>query len=167
MSLSPGTREEAANPPSLAEAVALWQAGELGREALVGQLTTQQEGTAVRSLLETLSVGHPEQEGLGAADTAGWRAELLASRAKTWPHPESAGLLVGPQVLILTDGQRGVVLTPEGHRVLGASVSASLLLLCQTIVMADHAVDAQELGTLRQQRIESTSTSLSEIEPLP
>lgn len=167
MRLLPEAGAEGAGRPSLAEAVARWQAGELAREALVGALTAQKDGAAVRELIDELSAAHPEREVLGAADTAGWRAELLASRAKTWPHPESAGLLVGPQVLILTDGQRGVVLTPEGQRGLGASVSASMLLLCQTIVMADHAVDAQELGTLRQQRIESTSTSLSEIEPLP
>ena len=55
----------------------------------------------------------------------------------------------------------------SGTRILTGSMSASLLLLAQTIVMADHAVDAQELGKLRQQRIESTSTSLSEIKPVP
>lgn len=153
--------------PSLAEAVALWQAGELDREALIGQLTALGGGEAVHALIGDLIAGAPGHEVAGAADTDGWRAELLASRAKAWAHPASAGLLVGPHVLILTDGRRGVVVTAEGTRVLGGSVSASMLLLCQTIVMADHAVDAQELGTLRQQRIESTSTSLSEIEPLP
>ncbi|MPY66383.1 hypothetical protein F8S09_06670 [Deinococcus sp. SDU3-2] len=151
----------------MAEAAALWQAGGLDREALVGQLTTLGEGEAVHALIGDLIGEAPGHEVTDAAGTGEWRAELLASRAKAWAHPASAGLLVGPHVLILTDGRRGVVLTAEGTRVLKASVSASMLLLCQTIVMADHAVDAQELGTLRQQRIESTSTSLSEIEPLP
>lgn len=153
--------------PSPAEAVALWQAGELGREALVGQLTALKDGEAIHALIGELTAAAPGHEVAGAADTEEWRAELLASRAKAWAHPASAGLLVGPHVLILTDGRHGVVLTAQGTRGLGGSVSASMLLLCQTIVMADHAVDAQELGTLRQQRIESTSTSLSEIEPLP
>ncbi|MDL2345320.1 hypothetical protein QOL99_14350 [Deinococcus sp. MIMF12] len=152
--------------PSPAEAVALWQAGALGREALVGQLTALAGGETIHALIGELIAGAPGHEVAGA-DTEEWRAELLASRAKAWAHPASAGLLVGPHVLILTDGRRGVVLTDQGTRELGGSVSASMLLLCQTIVMADHAVDAQELGTLRQQRIESTSTSLSEIEPLP
>lgn len=90
----------------------------------------------------------------------------MACRAKTWGSPTSAGLLVGPTVLILTDGRRGVVLDDSGTQLLKSSVSASLLLLCQTIVLADNAVDAQEVGRLRQQRIESTSTSLSEIKPV-
>lgn len=166
MSLLPGAAGAGASP-SLAEAVALWQAGELDREALIGQLTALGGGEAVHALIGDLIAGAPGHEVAGAPDTDGWRAELLASRAKAWAHPAGAGLLVGPHVLILTDGRRGVVLTAEGTRVLGGSVSASMLLLCQTIVMADHAVEAQELGTLRQQRIESTSTSLSEIEPLP
>ncbi|MCP2014599.1 hypothetical protein L1280_001750 [Deinococcus sp. HSC-46F16] len=162
-------RPESGGPgaPTLAGAVALWQSGDLGRDALVGQLTAVGGGEAIHALIGDLIGEAPGHEVAGAADTDGWRAELLASRAKAWAHPASAGLLVGPHVLILTDGRRGVVLTPEGTRVLGGSVSASMLLLCQTIVMADHAVDAQELGALRQQRIESTSTSLSEIEPLP
>ncbi|MCD0177828.1 hypothetical protein IHN32_17985, partial [Deinococcus sp. 14RED07] len=69
-----------------------------------------------------------------------------------------------PTVLILTDGQRGVVISAAGTRALSGSVSASLLLLCQTIVMAQNALNEREMGTLRQQRIESASTSMSEID---
>lgn len=98
--------------------------------------------------------------------TEHWREELMACRARTWPSPAQAGLLVGPRVLILTDGQRGVMLSAQGVRVLGGSMSGSLMLLCQTIVMTEHAVNAQDLGNLRQQRTESASTTLSEIQPI-
>ena len=43
---------------------------------------------------------------------------------------------------------------------------ASLLLLCQTIVMAQHSLDGKIVGQARSQRIESASTSLSEIDPI-
>ena len=62
--------------------------------------------------------------------------------------------------------KRGVILYPDHVRALPASTSGSMMLLCQTIVMAQNAVDAKEIGQLRQQRIDSTSTSLSEIEPI-
>lgn len=158
-------------PPAtdLLRAVLDWQSGELPREVLVSRLTalTPEQGEQVTGLLAELHrragrapSAHAPQED----DTAGWRAELMACRARTWPFPQAAGLLVGPSVLILTDGTHGLVLRERVVRPLTMSVSSSLLLLCQTIVMAQHAVDRQELGQLRQQRIESSSTSLSEIE---
>lgn len=101
-----------------------------------------------------------------ASTTEHWREELMACRARTWPSPDQAGLLVGPHVLILTDGQQGVIFEAAGVRVMARSMSGSLMLLCQTIVMAEHAVNAQDLGNLRQQRIESASTTLSEIQPI-
>ncbi|RJF69439.1 hypothetical protein D3875_21065 [Deinococcus cavernae] len=67
-------------------------------------------------------------------------------------------------MLILTEATRGVVLRESGAKALPRSTSASIMLLCQTIVMAQNAVDAQELKKLQDQRIASTSTSLSEIE---
>lgn len=163
-------------PASLPDWLALaqaWQRGEVPREVLTGALAGlgSEQGEVVQDLIGALirqggaaSAG----QGSGAADrsTDNWRAELLACRARTWASPASAGMLVGPTTLLLTDGRQGVVLARPGLRPLPGSVSASLLLLCQTIVMADGAVDAQELGKLRQQRIDSTSTSLSEIKPV-
>ncbi|GBF07954.1 hypothetical protein DAERI_200011 [Deinococcus aerius] len=145
-----------------------WQRGETTRDALLGPLTRlgHDEGGAVHDLIGDLIAWAPPSPDTGDRDADRWRAELMACRARTWASPASAGLLVGPTVLILTDGGRGVVLDPSGTRPLPGSISASLLLLCQTIVMADNAVDAQELGKLRQQRIESSSTSLSEIKPV-
>ena len=166
-----------ASTPDWLGLVSAWQRGEVPREALTGPLTQlgSDQGETVQTLISGLlararQVAGERGAGPGAdsdASTDNWRAELLACRARTWASPASAGLLVGPTTLLLTDGRQGVVLGRSGLRALPGSVSASLLLLCQTIVMADYAVDAQELGTLRQQRIESTSTSLSEIEPLP
>jgi hypothetical protein len=108
----------------------------------------------------------PLQGGPQQGITDRWREELMACRARTWPSPDQAGLLVGPHVLILTDGEQGVILGAEGVQILGRSMSGSLMLLCQTIVMAEHAVNAKDLGNLRQQRIESASTTLSEIQPI-
>lgn len=147
-----------------------WQRGEASRDAVTGPLTRlgPGEGDLVQQAVEAVFEGaraRPSAEA-GGQSTDLWRAELMACRARTWGSPTGAGLLVGPTVLILTDGRRGVVLDASGTRALKSSVSASLLLLTQTIVMADDAVDAQEVGRLRQQRIESTSTSLSEIKPV-
>lgn len=154
--------------------VSAWQRGTVPREALTGPLTGlgSDQGEVIQALIAELLAGArqaPSERGAGgSADTStdNWRAELLACRARTWASPAGAGLLVGPTTLLLTDGRQGVVLGSAGTRALPGSVSASLLLLCQTIVMADDAVDAQELGKLRQQRIDSTSTSLSEIKPV-
>ncbi|BDP44183.1 hypothetical protein DAETH_41520 (plasmid) [Deinococcus aetherius] len=154
----------------LLDTIAAWQRGETTRDAVVTPLTLLggEQGEVVQQLVEEL-LRHASPRLTGEAGGQGtdqWRAELMACRAKTWGSPTSAGLLVGPTVLILTDGRRGVVLDDSGTQLLKSSVSASLLLLCQTIVLADNAVDAQEVGRLRQQRIESTSTSLSEIKPV-
>ncbi|GMA14284.1 hypothetical protein E5F05_02360 (plasmid) [Deinococcus metallilatus] len=151
-------------------AIQAWQRGELPREASVGPLILlgSEQGALVRELIQALLQHVPAGQPAGAGErtTDDWRAELLACRARAWASPDSAGLLVGPTVLILTDGDQGALLSPAGTRRLTGSLSASLLLLCQTIVMADSALDGQELGRLRQQRIESTSTSLSEIKPV-
>lgn len=168
MNLSP---DPSAQVLPLLRAAQAWQRGEAPREALTGPLVLLPPGEGgglvselIGALLAQADASPPagaEQRGVGD-----WRSELLACRARAWASPAAAGLLVGPGALILTDGRRGVVLTSPGTRALASGTSASLLLLAQTIVMADHAVDAQELGRLRQQRIESTSTSLSEIDPI-
>ena len=75
-------------------------------------------------------------------------------------------MLVGPTVLILTDGRQGVVLGQQDTRVLNSSVSGSLMLLCQTIVLAEHALNERDMRQLQEQRLESASTSLSEIDPI-
>lgn len=161
------------NEPSLISAVQAWQATQLTQEEVVTRFTSlpREEGHVVRQAITDL-LALPEVTATAAAPGAGsaapttdaWRAELMAGRARAWNSPDPAGLLVGPTVLILTDGQRGVVISAAGTRALSGSVSASLLLLCQTIVMAQNALNEREMGTLRQQRIESASTSMSEID---
>ncbi|MEF2277515.1 hypothetical protein V3W47_04330 [Deinococcus sp. YIM 134068] len=156
--------------PDLLGAVRAWQeGGEADRDAPTLPLTRLggEHGVLVQELIGAL-LEDATRQGAGAdgGTTDDWRTELLACRARTWASPAAAGLLVGPTVLILTDGRRGVAVRAGSLRRLPGGTSASLLLLCQTIVMADGAVDAQELGKLRQQRIESTSTSLSEIKPV-
>lgn len=130
-------------------------------------------GEQIRRVIEGVTAqanaGHPSvllSDGSEEGMTERWREELMACRARTWPSPDQAGLLVGPHVLILTDGERGVIVGAAGVRILGRSMGGSLMLLCQTIVMAEHAVNAKDLGNLRQQRIESASTTLSEIQPI-
>ncbi|WP_034388790.1 hypothetical protein [Deinococcus sp. YIM 77859] len=155
--------------PQLADllaAVQAWQQSQAPREVLIGLLThlDDQQGGMVQELIEQLAGQGRAQA--PSRQTDEWRAELMASRARAWASPNSAGLLVGPTVLILSDGRRGVVLSERGTRPLGSSVAASLLLLAQTIVLADHALDSREVSELRQQRIESSSTSLSEIKPV-
>ena len=76
-------------------------------------------------------------------------------------------MLVGPEVLVLTDGRSGVVLRQSGTQCLPGSVSASMMLLCETIVMAHTALDQDELLKLQRQRVDATSTSLSEIDRIP
>lgn len=147
-----------------------WQGGDVGRTELVSALRKvgDSSGELIRSLITQLShgakqAGHSEEH---PENTDAWRQELMACRARSWPYPHSAGLLVGPHVLILTDGEQGVLLRGGRLRVLAPSVSASLLLLCQTIVMAQHSLDGKIVGQARTQRIESASTSLSEIDPI-
>lgn len=159
---------------TLISAVRAWQAGQWPQEQVVAQFTAlkRQEGGEVRAALDgLLRLGTPGNPALGTAQdgthetaTDAWREELMASRARAWSSPDQAGLLVGPTVLILTDGSRGVVLSAAGTRPLSSSVSGSLMLLCQTIVLAQDALDSRTMGDLRQQRIESASTSMSEID---
>ncbi|THF67625.1 hypothetical protein E7T06_20210 [Deinococcus sp. Arct2-2] len=161
--------------PDLADVLALLMAfpgEEASTEATVEHLVAL-SGEQIRRVIEAVTAqahaGNPSaplSDGPEQGLTDSWREELMACRARTWPSPDQAGLLVGPHVLILTDGQQGVILGTAGVRVLGRSMGGSLMLLCQTIVMAEHAVNAQDLGNLRQQRIESASTTLSEIQPI-
>ena len=155
---------------ALLSSIRRWQVGAVTREDVVLELTRVplERGDIMLNVLTGLlgqvelarvTSGEHAQE-----DTQSWRNELLASRARNWNYPDGVGLLVCPSVLILTDGKRGVVLRASGATALPGSTSASIMLLCQTIVMAQHAVDAQELKKLQDQRIASTSTSLSEIE---
>ncbi|RJF69080.1 hypothetical protein D3875_22425 [Deinococcus cavernae] len=147
-----------------------WQAGALAREQVVLELSRVplEQGNVIQDVLSALQ-GHMELARATSAehvqeDTQSWRSELMASRARNWTSPYPVGLLVCPSVLILTEATRGVVLRESGAKALPRSTSASIMLLCQTIVMAQNAVDAQELKKLQDQRIASTSTSLSEIE---
>lgn len=168
------TMHQDPTPPDSAEAllstIRRWQLGAVSREQVVLELTRVplDQGEVMLEVLSGLqgqvelarvTSGEHAQE-----DTESWRNELMASRARNWNYPNGVGLLVCPSVLILTDGRRGVVLRVSGAKALPSSTSASIMLLCQTIVMAQHAVDAQELKKLQDQRIASTSTSLSEIE---
>ncbi|MFC4638296.1 hypothetical protein [Deinococcus hohokamensis] len=155
--------------PALLERLQAWQAGAATLEDLVQDLTALglEEGAVVQALIQAVHASlapRPSHAVRPSADD--WRAELMACRARVWPAPDPAGLLVGQNLLILTDGQQGTVVREQGARPLPSSVAASLMLLCQTIIMAQHAVDAQELGQLQRQRIASNSTSLSEIEPV-
>ncbi|WP_291430447.1 hypothetical protein [Deinococcus sp.] len=161
---------------TLISAVRAWQAGQWSQEQVVAQFTAlkRQEGSEVRAALDSLlTLATPGNPALGSAQDAAhetatdaWREELMASRARAWSSQDQAGLLVGPTVLILTDGSRGVVMSSDGTRPLSSSVSGSLMLLCQTIVLAQDALDSQTMGDLRQQRIESASTSMSEIDTI-
>lgn len=170
MSQLSDANNENSQETDLLRAITAWQTGTMNRKSLVEQLTQidRKEGQVIQQVIEVLiqrtSAAAPTDS--PARTTDEWRAELMDSRARAWAHPASTGLLVGPKVLILTDGRQGISLSPTRVQVLNSSISASLLLLCQTIVMANHALNTQELGKLRQQRIESTSSSLSEIKPL-
>lgn len=143
-----------------------WLRGETSREAATDPLVrlSPEGGAAVQELIALLSA----RAGAGPSGTStdAWRDELMACRARTWRVPDVAGLLVGPQVLILTDGRAGVVLRDEGVRALTASVCPSMLLLCETIVMAQTALDRQGIEQLQRQRAQAASTSLSEIEKI-
>lgn len=170
MSQPPDSPSGAPRPPEVLAALHAWQRGEGSRDTLTGHLTRLggEQGEVVQAVIGACLQQAREQPPAEALDRSpdDWRAELLACRARAWAAPASAGLLVGPSVLILTDGRQGVVLSASGTRPLKGGVSASLLLLSQTIVMADDAVDARELGRLREQRTEASSTSLSEIRPI-
>lgn len=153
----------------LTQAVQRWQRGDLSRPELVAQLVQvpSSQGEEIHRLItELLPQAQPPRFG-GPEMTESWREELLSSRARSWQGPHSAGLLVGKQVLLLTDGRRGLVLHRDRIDALPASTSASLELLCQTIVMAQHALEQRELEDLQQQRLKATSTSLSEIDIIP
>lgn len=151
---------------TLLNAAQQWQRGAGTRDALVAHLTAlgREDAPVITDLIQHLRAhaGH-DQDGDAPRSTDGWRDELMGSRACTWG---GAGMLVGPNVLILTDGQRGVVLGERDTRALSSSVSGSLMLLCQTIVMAEHALNQREMQDLREQRLQSASTSLSEIDPI-
>ncbi len=159
---------------ALLNAVHAWQRGTLPRDTLISQLTAlgRADAPRVTALISAMQAGAqlygdaqgPAASGQAAeSSTALWREELMSSRACTWGQ---AGMLVGPTVLILTDGRQGVVLGQQDTRVLNSSVSGSLMLLCQTIVLAEHALNERDMKQLQEQRLESASTSLSEIEPI-
>ncbi|PNY82422.1 hypothetical protein [Deinococcus koreensis] len=145
-----------------------WQRGERPREDVVLLLSQvpSEDGELIREVIRGVCQlpGAATPHG-DSTDT--WRSELMASRARTWRVPDTAGLLVGPSVLILTDGREGAVLRRDGVQCLPASVCASMMLLCETIVMAHTALDAHEMQKLQRQRVEATSTSLSEIDRIP
>ena len=152
----------------LLNSVQSWQRGEQSRGEVLGLLSQvpSDDGGLIRDVIQQLcgSSGATTPHG---ETTDAWRAELMASRARTWRVPDTAGLLVGPSALILTDGRMGAVLRREGVQCLPASVCASMMLLCETIVMAHTALDTHEMQKLQRQRVEATSTSLSEIDRIP
>ncbi|GHF28593.1 hypothetical protein HNQ07_000973 [Deinococcus metalli] len=158
-----------ATPYHLHTSIAAWQRGDLTRDDLVRTLIrlSPEDGQLVHDVIHDLCAGRPGGGPPQGASADDWRAELMASRARTWRVPAVAGLLVGPEVLVLTDGREGVVLRDTGTQCLPASVCASMMLLCETIVMAHTALDQQELQKLQQQRVDATSTSLSEIDRIP
>ncbi|MFD1733402.1 hypothetical protein ACFSC4_22985 [Deinococcus malanensis] len=146
-------------------------AGGVGdRDRLIQRLTQlgPEQGAQVQQLIQEVqnSLAPTPSHAAPPPSPAEWRSELMACRARVWPAPDPAGLLVGPDVMILTDGHAGTIVRDHGARTLPGSVAASLMLLCQTIIMAQNAVDAQELSRLQQQRITANSTSLSDIEPV-
>ncbi|THF88743.1 hypothetical protein E7T09_06075 [Deinococcus sp. KSM4-11] len=146
-----------------------WQGGDLERDDLVRTLIrlSPEDGQVIHDLLHDFCDGVPVPGAGQGASADDWRAELMASRARTWRVPDVAGMLVGPEVLVLTDGRSGVVLRQSGTQCLPGSVSASMMLLCETIVMAHTALDQDELLKLQRQRVDATSTSLSEIDRIP
>lgn len=156
------------NDVTLLNAVHAWQRGALDRDGLISQFTSlgREDAALVSELIAQLALEaapHAVPTSATPPSTEVWRDELMGCRARTWG---SAGLLVGPSVLILTDGQRGVVLGERDTRTLSSSVSGSLMLLCQTIVLAEHALNEREMQQLREQRLQSASTSMSEIDPI-
>ncbi|MFD1733743.1 hypothetical protein ACFSC4_25100 [Deinococcus malanensis] len=156
--------------PSLLDLLIEWQEGVGDRDRLIQRLTQlgPEQGAQVQQLIQEVqnSLAPTPSHAAPPPSPAEWRSELMACRARVWPAPDPAGLLVGPDVMILTDGHAGTIVRDHGARTLPGSVAASLMLLCQTIIMAQNAVDAQELSRLQQQRITANSTSLSDIEPV-
>lgn len=156
----------------LRSAVLAWQRGELFRDSLVQLLSRvpEDQGQVIRELIVALCQHVQRLQSTPAAKSApeveAWRHELMSSRARAWGVPHQAGMLVSPHLILLVSADQGLVLRDGALSCLPVSVCGSLLLLAQTIVMAQTAVDEQELRELRQQRIESTSTSLSEITPV-
>lgn len=157
----------------LRQLLADWEQGVSSREEIVKALSAVQTGDTIKGLITELATVDKktlltnEQNASGAENaTERWRSELMTCRAKAWSFPEASGMLVGENILILMDGQSGVLLSAEGHTPLPSSSAASLMLLCQTIVMAQSAVNAQELQQLTRERLTSSSTSLSEIKTI-
>lgn len=151
-----------------------WQYAQEDRQAVIDALNAipENEGHLIQEVIHewnTQSTPTPDHTESHLEEAEQWRAELMAARAKTWDIPHRAVLLISPNIIILTDGCEGLMLR-EGEerviRILHKSISSSLLLLGQTIIMANTALDTRELNKLREQRIDSTSTSLSEIEPI-
>ncbi|MFC4427110.1 hypothetical protein [Deinococcus navajonensis] len=158
----------APRPISLSRLLLDWHAGVAHRHRIVEALTGLSSGSTVREWLRELvgTTSGPCANPAGPTGTEAWRQELLACQARTWPAPEAAGLLVGPSALLLTDGDRAVILDDAGTRRVPPGVARSLLLLAQTVVMADDALDAQEIDRMRRSRVQASSSSLSEITPV-
>lgn len=154
---------------TLRDHITAWQRGETTRDDLIRLLlrVPPEDGQVVHDVIHDLCGGDVLPGTTHGTTADDWRAELMASRARTWRVPEVAGLLVGPEVLVLTDGRTGAVLRDSGTQCLPASVCASMMLLCETIVMAHTALDQEELLKLQRQRVDATSTSLSEIDRIP
>lgn len=156
----------------LCQLVSAWEQGTSSREQVVKALSEVQTGDIIKGLITELvttkPVVTPNESSSQAKEntTDRWRSELMTCRAKAWSFPDASGLLVGQNILILTDGQSGMLLSEQNHTTLPRSSAASLMLLCQTIVMAQSSVNAKELQKLTRERLTSSSTSLSEIKPI-
>ena len=154
----------------IAEQVRSWLRKEIPLDVLSQRLSSLEDyqgaeiSAAIAELCVTTATSLLQDSAIWSRNT--WREALMSCRARTWATPHQVGLLVGPGILMLTDGQQGIILREDQIRCLSESICASLLLLAQTIVMADDALDACEVSELRRQRTEATSTSLSEIKPV-
>lgn len=145
-----------------------WQQGQQDRASLAQALSDvpAEQGEHIQALILEWLAKSESTTSHTTEDAEQWRAELMAARARTWNQPHRAAMLLSPNALILTDGEHGFILREKATQPLDTDTAGSLLLLAQTLVMAQTALDARELSKIREQRIDSTSTSLSEMEPL-
>ncbi|MFD1733803.1 hypothetical protein ACFSC4_27730 [Deinococcus malanensis] len=97
-----------------------WQTGQATREELVDARTSLPSGEEVHDVLQALAspLSRPCTDQAGPSGTDDWRQELLSCNARGWHAPHAAGLLVGPSKLLLTDGERAVILDDAGTRCL-------------------------------------------------
>lgn len=145
-----------------------WQQGQQDRASIAQALSDvpTEQGNHIQTLILKWLAQSESTTTQILEDAEQWRAELMAARARTWNQPYRAAMLLSPNALILTDGEHGFILREQTTQPFDTDTAGSLLLLAQTLVLAQTALDTRELSKIREQRIDSTSTSLSEMEPL-